>query len=67
MRLKNLLGKTVIDAAGDDLGKVDDLEMNWEAKSVENIVIKGDADIKRARSQMIFGITFSRIDLDLRS
>ena len=47
MRVKTLLGKTVIDAAGDNLGKVDDLEINWEAKSVENIVIKVDLDIKK--------------------
>lgn len=47
MRVKKLLGRTVIDAAGDDLGKVDDLEINWESKSVENIVIKGDPDIKK--------------------
>jgi len=47
MRVKTLLGKTVIDAAGDNLGKVDDLEINWEAKTVENIVIKVDLDIKK--------------------
>jgi sporulation protein YlmC with PRC-barrel domain len=47
MRVKKILGKTVIDAAGDELGKVDDIELNWEEKTVQNIIIKGDHEIKQ--------------------
>jgi sporulation protein YlmC with PRC-barrel domain len=47
MRVKNLLGKTVIDSAGDDLGKIDDIELNWDDRSVVSIIIKGDPDFKQ--------------------
>lgn len=46
MRVKSLIGKNVIDAAGDELGKVDDVEMDWETKTVQSLIIKGDAEIK---------------------
>jgi sporulation protein YlmC with PRC-barrel domain len=41
------LGKTVINAAGDELGKGDDIELNWEEKTVQNLIIKGDHEIKQ--------------------
>ena len=41
-----MIGKTVIDAAGDDLGKVDDIEFEWEDKSITYLVIKGAPEIK---------------------
>ena len=47
MRVKNILGKTVIDLAGDELGKVYDLEIDWNTKTFQNIVIKGDPKIKQ--------------------
>lgn len=47
MRIKNILGKSVIDSAGDELGKVDDVELNWEEKKIQNLIIKGDHEIKR--------------------
>ena len=47
MRLKNLIGKTVIDSAGDDLGKLDDIEFMWEDKTISYLVIKGAPEIKQ--------------------
>jgi sporulation protein YlmC with PRC-barrel domain len=47
MRVKTILGKKVIDAAGDDLGKVDDIEVNWETGVIESLVIGGDPKIKQ--------------------
>ena len=47
MRVKSILGKKVIDAAGDDLGKVDDIEVNWETGEVESLIIGGDPKIKQ--------------------
>jgi len=47
MRAKYLIGKNVIDKAGDDLGKVSDIELDWNEKSIKSIVIKGDPKIKQ--------------------
>ena len=47
MRVKSILGKKVIDAAGDDLGKVDDIEVDWETGTVESLVIGGGPKIKQ--------------------
>lgn len=47
MRIKKILGKKVIDAAGDELGKVDDIELDWEKKTVQNLIIHGDHEIKQ--------------------
>jgi sporulation protein YlmC with PRC-barrel domain len=47
LRAKSLFGKKVIDSMGDDLGKVDDLEVNWETKTIEALVIEGDPEIKQ--------------------
>jgi len=47
MRVKEIIGKTVIDAAGDNLGKVEDIEINWTNSAVEHFIIKGDPEIKQ--------------------
>ena len=55
MRIKTILGKNVIDSAGDELGKVDDIEIDWEQKTVQNIIIKGDAAIKQKITSSKYG------------
>jgi sporulation protein YlmC with PRC-barrel domain len=62
MRVKTLLGKKVIDSLGDDLGKVDDLEINWENGAIEAIVIGGDLKIK----QKFFDSKYAKGLLDKR-
>lgn len=47
MRVKEILGKTVIDAAGDNLGKVEDIEIIWMNSTIEHFIIKGDPEIKQ--------------------
>jgi sporulation protein YlmC with PRC-barrel domain len=47
MRIKDLIGKKVIDSVGDTLGKVEDVEFDWETKKVLAIVIGGDMEIKQ--------------------
>ena len=47
MRVKTLIGKKLIDAAGDDLGKIDDVEIDWAEKTVVGLVIEGDPAIKQ--------------------
>lgn len=60
MRVKNILGKNVIDSAGDELGKVDDIEIDWEQKTVQNIIIKGDAAIKQKITSSKYGSQLMR-------
>ena len=38
---ENILGKNVVDSIGNELGKVDDLEVDWETKIIEALVVKG--------------------------
>lgn len=47
MRIKDLLGRNVIDSAGDKLGKVEDVDVDWETKKILAIVIGGDIEIKQ--------------------
>ena len=49
MRVKNILGKTVIDLAGDELGKVYDLEIDWNTKTIQNII---DWKVKKRKDFM---------------
>lgn len=50
-----MIGKTVIDAAGDNLGKVEDIEITWENKTVDYIIIKGDPEIKQKLMSSKYG------------
>ena len=38
---EKILGKTIIDSIGNELDKVDDLEVDWETKTIEALVVKG--------------------------
>jgi sporulation protein YlmC with PRC-barrel domain len=38
---EEILGKTIVDPIGNELGKVDDLEVDWENKIIEALVVKG--------------------------
>ena len=38
---QEILGKTIVDSAGNELGKVDDLEVDLETKIIEALVVKG--------------------------
>ena len=47
MRLKDLVGKTVIDSAGDDLGKIEDIDYDWDTKKITALIISGDYEVKQ--------------------
>lgn len=47
MRLKDLVGKTVIDSAGDDLGKIEDIDYDWDTKTITALIISGDYEVKQ--------------------
>ena len=47
MRLKDIVGKTVIDSAGDNLGKIEDIEYDWETKTISDLIISGDYAVKQ--------------------
>jgi sporulation protein YlmC with PRC-barrel domain len=36
MRLKDLIGKNHIDSAGDDLGKIEAIVYDWDAKKLQH-------------------------------
>ena len=39
MRSKEIIGKKIIDAAGTELGEVEDFEFDWETKKIVSIVL----------------------------
>ena len=43
------------DAAGDDLGKLDDLEIDWDGKTVVSLIIRGDTDYKQKLMSSRYG------------
>ena len=47
MRLKDLVGKTVIDSAGDNLGKIEDIDYDWDTKTITALIISGDYEVKQ--------------------
>ena len=70
MRTKELIGKKVIDSAGDDLGEVEDIELNWETKIVNSIIVSGDHEIKQKflsskYAKKIFGRVNAKADPDI--
>jgi sporulation protein YlmC with PRC-barrel domain len=48
MRVKDLIGRKVIDAAGNAVGELDDVEVDFENKKFEGISISGKGEITRA-------------------
>jgi sporulation protein YlmC with PRC-barrel domain len=70
MLLKSIVGKRVIDAAGDDLGTVDNIEFDWETKTITALVIEGDPKIKQRLfdskyAKQIFGKLGAQVDPDI--
>lgn len=41
MKVSEIMGKMIIDAAGNEIGKVDDLEMDWKEGTTDALVVKG--------------------------
>ena len=45
MRTKEIIGKKIIDAAGSELGEVEDIELDWENKKITSIVLGGKGEL----------------------
>lgn len=70
MRLKDIVGKTVIDSAGDNLGKIEDIEYDWETKTISALIISGDYAVKQKflesrYAKSIFGRLGAKADPDI--
>lgn len=39
------MGKTIIDAAGNEIGRADDFEVDWKEGSVDAVVVKGKGSL----------------------
>ena len=51
MRTKELIGRKIIDAGGNEVGEVEDVEIDWDQKKVTALVLGGKGEI----SKRIFG------------
>jgi len=45
VRISEIIGKTIIDAAGNEIGKADDLEFDWKEGSMDAVVVKGKGSL----------------------
>ena len=51
MRTKEIIGKKVIDSSGNEVGEVEDVELDWDAKTVTALILGG----KGERAEKLFG------------
>ncbi len=45
MRVSEMNGKTIIDAAGNEIGKADDFEVDTSAGTIDALVVKGKGSL----------------------
>jgi sporulation protein YlmC with PRC-barrel domain len=48
---EEILGKTIVDSAGSEVGKTDDVEVEWDSKSIAALVVKGKGFLSRQFGQ----------------
>ncbi len=48
---EEFLGKTIVDSVGGEVGKVDDLELEWDSKAVAALVVKGKGFLSKQFGQ----------------
>lgn len=51
MRSKEIIGKKIIDASGNEVGEVEDIEIDWDTKSVSAIILGGKGEM----AEKLFG------------
>lgn len=61
MRAKEIIEKKVIDTNGNEIGEVEDVEINWETKAVSGLIIGGAGEM----AQRIFGRLGARSSPDV--
>lgn len=61
MRTKEITGKKVVDAGGTEVGEIEDVEIDWESKTVTGIVIGGHGEM----AQRLFGRLGARSEPDI--
>ena len=61
MRAKDIIGKKVIDTSGNEIGEVEDIEVDWDAKTVTGIIIGGRGEM----AQKLFGRLGARSTPDI--
>jgi sporulation protein YlmC with PRC-barrel domain len=48
---EEILGKIVVDSAGSEVGKTDDVEIEWDTKDIAALVVKGKGFLSRQFGQ----------------
>jgi sporulation protein YlmC with PRC-barrel domain len=51
VRSKEIIGKKIIDASGNEVGEVEDIEIDWDTKSVSAIILGGKGEM----AEKLFG------------
>jgi sporulation protein YlmC with PRC-barrel domain len=61
LRAKDIIGKKVIDTGGNEIGEVEDVEIEWDNKAVTGIIIGGQGET----AQRLFGRLGARSTPDI--
>ena len=61
MRANDIIGKKVIDTSGNEIGEVEDIEIEWDNKAVTGIIIGGRGEM----AQKLFGRLGARSTPDI--
>jgi sporulation protein YlmC with PRC-barrel domain len=48
---EEILGKIIVDSVGSEVGRTDDVEIEWESKDVAALVVKGKGFLSRQLGQ----------------
>lgn len=51
MRTKEIIGKKIIDASGNEVGEVEDIEIDWDTKTVTALILGGKGEM----AEKLFG------------
>ena len=45
MRTKEIIGKKIIDASGNEIGEVEDIELDWDTKTIKALILGGKGEM----------------------
>lgn len=45
MRVKEIIGRKIIDAGGNEVGEVEDVEIDWDTKTVKALILGGKGEM----------------------
>ena len=68
MRLKEIIGRKVIDSSGNEVGEVEDVEFDWDNKTLKSIIIEKESAMqKEVAGKLLSTAGYSRMSRRLQA